>query len=353
MTVNGRAVVDLVGGFADGRRTRPWRPDTLVNVFSTSKGLTALCAHQLVDRGLLDLDAPVARYWPEFAQAGKEAVPVRWLLDHSAGLPAVGPVLDPKALYQWDTMTTALAAQEPWWTPGTKHGYHPVTFGWLVGEVIRRVSGQTPGQYLRDHLAGPLGADVHLGTGPEHDARIADLLPAPPPKPGEQNLMTEVFKNLSSVTARAFTNPLILPQMVGSLEWRRAEIPAANVHATAAGLARIYGAAACETLDGVAVLSEAGQRRAAALQREGPDAVLMGMPTRYGSGFMLGTADEPLGRPPGRTRAFGHSGAGGSLAFADPDARLGFAYCMNQMQMGMYLIGPRANALVKAVYECV
>ena len=176
VVLDGKSVVDIWGGHADKAATRPWTRDTLVNVYSTTKGVTAICAHRLVDKGLLDIDAPVAKYWPEFAQAGKDKLPVRFLLSHRAGLPAVRKILDGDALFNWTTMTTALAEQEPWWEPGTAHGYHAVTFGWLVGEVIRRITGKTPGVYLRDEIAGPLGLDFHIGLDAKHDARVAGMI---------------------------------------------------------------------------------------------------------------------------------------------------------------------------------
>src|SRR6204780_3835630 len=160
--VDGKTAFDLWGGYADKAKTRPWTRDTLVNVWSTTKGITSVCAHRLVDEGKLDLDAPVAKYWPEFAQAGKDQLPVRYLLSHRAGLPAVRKTLPPEALYDWNTMTSALAAQEPWWVPGTKHGYHAITYGWLVGEVVRRASGKTLGTYFRDEIVSPLGLDAHI-----------------------------------------------------------------------------------------------------------------------------------------------------------------------------------------------
>jgi CubicO group peptidase (beta-lactamase class C family) len=243
-------------------------------------------------------------------------------------------------------MTTALAEQAPWWTPGTQHGYHALTFGWLAGEIVRRVSGKSPRAFLRDELAGPLGADVQIGLDPADDARAAELVPAPLPQPGEPNMMAEALKDPGGVAARAFLNPLLHPNAVHSEAWRRAEIPAANGFASARGLAQLYGAAA----GGAPALSAEGQARAGGERRAGPDRVLMGLHTRYGLGFMLGTEGEPLGPHPG---AFGHSGAGGSLGFADPVARIGFGYVMNQMQSGVYLIGPRANALVAAVYACL
>jgi CubicO group peptidase (beta-lactamase class C family) len=175
----GERVVDLWAGHADAARTRPWQRDTLVNVFSTTKGMTALCAHRLVDQGKLDLDAPVARYWPEFAAAGKQDIRVRSLLSHQAGLPAIRETLSSEALFDWDRMAAALAAETPWWEPDTRHGYHAVTFGWLVGEVIRRTSGRSVGRYFQDEIAGPLGADFYIGCGPELDSRIADLIQGP------------------------------------------------------------------------------------------------------------------------------------------------------------------------------
>jgi CubicO group peptidase (beta-lactamase class C family) len=347
---DGRSVVDLWGGWADAARTRPWERDTVATVFSSTKGLLALCAHRLADEGLLDFDAPVARYWPEFAQGGKAALPVGQLFDHSAGLAAVSKPLPSDALYDWDAMTAALAEQTPWWTPGTRHGYHALTFGWLVGELVRRVSGQTPRVYLRETLAGPLGADVQIGLAASDAPRAAEIVPAPLPQPGEPNMMAEMLKNPTGVAARAFLNPLMSPNAVNEEPWRRAEIPAANGFASARGLACIYGAAACGSQDGVRVLSPEGQRRAGAERRAGPDLVLMEMFSRYGLGFMLGTEAEPLGPNP---LPFGHSGAGGSLGFADPAARLGFGYVMNKMQSGAYLIGPRASALVAAAYACL
>jgi CubicO group peptidase (beta-lactamase class C family) len=179
VTIESKPVVDLWAGHADATRTRRWARDTIVNVASATKGPTAICAHRLADRGLLDLDAPVAAYWPEFAQAGKAALPVHLLLSHRAGLPAIDKPLSTAALYDWDTMVGALAAQAPWWEPGTRHGYHTFTFGWLVGEVVRRITGKSLGGYWREEVAGPLGIDCHIGLDARHDARVAEFLPIP------------------------------------------------------------------------------------------------------------------------------------------------------------------------------
>jgi len=347
--LDGYLVVDLWAGHANAARSRPWERDTLVNVFSTTKGMTALCAHRLADRGQLDLDAPAARFWPEFAQGGKGSLAVRHLLNHSAGLAAIRRPLPPGALFEWEKATDALAEQEPWWEPGTRHGYHALTFGWLVGELVRRASGKSIGRFFQEEIAGPLAADVHIGTGARLDARVAEMIPAALPKPGETNPLLEILKNPGSVAARAFTNPLLLPDVVNTKQWRRAEIPAANAHASARGLAQVYGAIASPQDAATRILEPEGIKRAGVEEKCGPDLILLDQFVRYGPGFMLGTPDEPLGPNAG---VFGHSGAGGSLAFADPTARLGFAYVMNQMQTGRYLIGPRANALVAATYAC-
>ncbi len=348
IVVDGKPVVDLWAGYADKAKTRPWTRDTLVNVYSTTKGLTAICAHRLVDQGKLDIDAPVSTYWPEFAAAGKEKLPVRYLLSHQAGLPAVRKPLPPEALFDWDAMCEALAQQEPWWEPGRKHGYHALTFGWLVGEVIRRITGKTPGTYFRDELARPLGLDAHIGTGPEHDERIASMIASPPPPPGQPNIFLEVINNPESVTAKAFANPPLMskPGLVNTREWRAAELPAANGHATARSLARLYGALARGgEVDGYRVLSPESIARCHQEQAMGPDEVLF-ISTRFGLGFMMSQPGASLGPGP---RSFGHPGAGGSLGYADPDAKVGFGYVMNKMQSSI-LIDPRVTNLIDAMY---
>ena len=346
----GELQLDLWAGHRDARRTLPWGRDTIANVYSTTKGMTALVVHRLVEQGRLDLDAPVARHWPEFAAAGKERLPVRFLLSHQAGLPAVERPLPDAALYDPDTMASALAEQKPWWEPGARHGYHALTFGWLLGELVRRATGETLGRVFRREIAGPLGADFWIGLGPEHDARSAELIPAPLPKPGEANLVSDLLASPDSMAAKAFFNPNALLASPNTRRWRAAEIPAANGHGNARALARIYGALAQGgEIDGVRVLAPAGVERALAEQASGPDAVLP-LPTRMALGFMLGTELEPLGPNP---RAFGHGGAGGSLGVADPDAGFGFGYVMNQMKMGLWLVDPRPRALLREVYTAL
>jgi len=333
VTLDGQLVVDLWGGYADAARTRPWERDTIVNVYSTTKGMTAICANRLIEAGRLDLDAPVATYWPEFARAGKKTLPVRYLLTHQAGLAAISTPVPSHKRYDWDFMTSALAAQRPWWEPGTQHGYHALTFGYLVGEVVRRIDGRTLGTYFREEIATPLGVDFHIGLDARDDARCADMIPAPPPPPGAPNLFAAITQQPDSMIAKVFGNPRLDTAEVNTRAWRGSEIPAANGHGGARGLARVYGALACGgDLDGVHVLSPQTIERANTEYAFGPDAVLAPLQTRFGLGFFLTQPMIPFGPNP---RAFGHPGAGGSLAFADPDARLGFAYVMNQMQMGL------------------
>jgi CubicO group peptidase (beta-lactamase class C family) len=356
--LDGEPVVDLWGGWLDKEHTRPWEPDTLVNVYSTTKGMTAICAHQLIERGELDLDAPVARYWPEFANNGKEEIPVRWLLSHRAGLSGLHRPISASDLYAWTPMIDALAAETPWWEPGTKHGYHALTFGHLVGELIRRVSRKSVGAFFRENVADPLEADFHIGLEPEHDARTAHLfgtvLGPAPGGTGEKNKVPDAlaemmasFRDPTTVSGAAFA---LAGMDANSREWRAAEIPAANGHGTARAIARIYGALARGgEVDGVRILQSASIERATEEQAFGPDAVLGGMPMRFGLGFMLRHDFMPLSPS---NRAFGHPGAGGSIGMADPDAGVGFGFTLNKMQMGM--VGAAgAFAMLEAFYDAL
>ena len=325
----GKLVVDLWGGYADAARSRPWERDTIVNVYSTTKGMTAICAHRLADQGKLDFDAPVAKYWPEFAQAAKGDIPVRYLLSHRAGLPAVSTPLPSEAMFDWARMTTELAAQEPWWEPGTRHGYHAITYGWLVGEVVKRITSKSLGTYFREEVAGPLGLDFHIGLDAKHDARTADYIAPLPLPPGESDPRQEVIvSDPQGAAAMATTNPgFTFGVTDNSREWRAAEIPAANGHGNGRSIARAYAALSLGgELDGARVLSSDAVDRAIVEQSNGQDAVL-GVQTRFGLGFMLGCEIFRTGTA---ARAFGHSGAGGSVGIADPDAGIGFGYAMNQ-----------------------
>ena len=345
----GKLVVDLWGGYADAARSRPWERDTIVNVYSTTKGMTAICANRLADQGKLDIDAPVAKYWPEFAQAGKGDIPVRYLLNHRAGLPAVSAPLPPEAMFDWDRMTTELAAQEPWWEPGTKHGYHVLTYGWLVGEVVKRITGKSLGTYFREEIAGPLGLDFHIGLDAKHDGRTADYIAPLPPPPGEPDPIQEaISSDPEGVAAKAMTNPgFTFGVTENSREWRAAEIPAANGHGNGRSVARAYAALSLGgELDGTRIMSSEAIDRAIVEESNGQDAVL-GTQTRIGLGFMLSGETFQLGTA---TRSFGHPGAGGSVGIADPEAGIGFGYTMNQYK---WEAGDEARyfKLLNAVYE--
>ena len=349
--LDGVRVVDCWGGHADAARTRAWTADTIVSVASTTKGMVALCAHMLAERGKLDLDAPVARYWPEFAQADKEEIRVRWLLSHRAGLPAIRPTLPAEALFDWSAMTGALAESRPWWTPGSQHGYHAITYGHLVGEVIRRVDGRTVGAFLRDEVTGPLRADFFIGVPEEIDARAAVVLPPPPP--AEPTIWDTILADPDSVSGRTFLNPPRTADLVNTRAWRAAEIPAANGHTSARGVARVYAALARGgELDTVRLLAPATIDRAIVVQSSGRDAVLT-LPTRFATGFMLAHPGGLFECGPGR-RTFGHPGRGGSIGFADPEARLGFGYVTNQYVTGTARHPDRRVAsLVAATYAAL
>jgi CubicO group peptidase (beta-lactamase class C family) len=328
-TIDGELVIDLWAGHADAARTRPWERDTIVNVFSTTKAMTALCAHMLVDRGLLDLDAPVARYWPEFAQSGKQSLPVRYLLCHQAGLAAIRRPLGKGAFYDWSAMIESLAGESPWWEPGTASGYHAMTYGYLVGEVVRRVSGKTLGNFFREEVAGPLQADFHIGLPTTEDHRVAEMVP--PSADEAVAAAADGEPDPESLLGKVMMNPPLAPETANEPAWRRAEIPAANGHGNARSVARVMAALACGgTLGKVRLLGERTLARAIEEQWFGKDLVLP-LQMRWGLGFMLSSPVLPLGPNP---RTFGHGGWGGSLGIADLDARVSWAYIMNKMSPG-------------------
>ena len=335
----GEVVVDLWGGHLDAERTRPWAEDTIVNVYSTTKTMTALTALVLADRGELDLHAPVATYWPEFAQAGKERITTAQLLAHSAGLSGLAELVEPEALYDWDRVAALLAAQAPWWEPGAASGYHAVTQGNLVGEVVRRISGRSLGTFFREEIAEPLGADFHIGFGPELDDRVGLLIP-PPAGPLVQ-------APPESVAARTFRSPPLRAEQSHTRAWRAAEIPAAGGHGNARSVARIQGVLANGgEAFGVRLLSEAGARRVLEKQVEGTDLVL-GLPIAFGLGYGLPSALLPVS-PSAHACFWG--GWGGSTIVVDFDRRLAFSYVMNRMEAGA-LGDPRGASLGQAVYE--
>jgi CubicO group peptidase (beta-lactamase class C family) len=345
LSVRGTTVADLWGGVAG---SGPWQRDTLVNVFSVGKGLIAACAAQLIGRRRLDPDAPVARYWPEFGAAGKGAITLRQLLSHQAGLPALRAPLPRGSVLDWRLMVTELAAEQPWWPPGSGHGYHVNTFGFLAGEVIRRVTGTTVGAMLRDEIAGPLGADVHIGLPAAEHSRVADFdWPDPeaviPPQAAALPPDLLMIRN-------AYANPADLSGMgvVNTPAWRCAEVPSANAHASAAGIARVYAAlAAGGAVDGVRVIDPGALADAVTQQVNGEDLVLR-RPSRFGLGFQLTQPERPLG--PGLA-GFGHFGAGGSVGFCDPDTGVAFGYVTSQM--GPRWQNPRNRALINAIFTCL
>jgi CubicO group peptidase (beta-lactamase class C family) len=343
--VDGRPVVDLWGGVADLATGRPWEEDTIALVFSTTKGATATCALLLVERGELDLDAPVADYWPEFAAAGKERIPVRWLLTHQAGLPLVDGDFTLEDVVAWKPIVDALAAQRPEWTPGTVHGYHMRTFGWLVGEVVRRVTRRTIGTFFAEEVAAPLGLDFWIGLPEEQESRCAAVV-APRGRHGEALELMGALPG-DHLLARVAPGPSRLfayDERWNRRELHAAEMPSSNGIGDARSLARLYAALVGE-VDGVRLLGAETIAAAATPQASGPDRVLM-RDMSFGVGFMV----PPILSPVAGRGAFGHAGAGGSLAFADPEAGFGFAFVMNDLRFEL-TEDRRSRTLVEAVYD--
>jgi len=344
LTINGKFVIDIWAGYSDEAQTKPWEEDTIVNVYSTTKVMTALCVLMLVDRGLLDLDAPVAQYWPEFAQAGKEELPVRYLLSHTAGLPGFDQPIQAETLYDWDTIVNILAVQKSWWKPGTKSGYHSITFGYLLGELVRRITGKTLGIFFKEEVAEPLKADFHIGLSAEHDFRVGELIP---PLPADPQNVGDVDPN--SIPFRVFSNPVLTARETLTREWRAAEIPASNGHGNARSVALVGAALACGgKIDGVRLLSLKTIEKAIEEQSYGTDLALA-VPIRFGLGFGLVSKDMPISPNP---RAFYWGGWGGSHITMDLDAKLSWAYVMNKMVMS--LTGdPRTISIREAIYKAL
>ncbi|WP_373008155.1 serine hydrolase domain-containing protein [Hyphomonas sp.] len=321
VTKDGEAVVDLWGGYADVAGTRPWEKDTIVNVYSTTKTMTALTALLLADRGELDFDAPVAKYWPEFAASGKADVKVSHLMSHSAGLSGWREPFTTEDLYDWEKATSLLAAQAPFWEPGKQAGYHAITQGYLVGEVVRRIAGKSLGTVFREEIAEPMAADFHIGLPAAEDNRVAELKPPPDGNISADPTMTETKK-------LTLTNPVINVGATRTRDWRGAEIPAAGGTGNARSVAMVHtilanGGAA----GGKQFLSEAGCRKALEPQIEGTDLIL-GIPVRYGLGFGL---SGPMS-PALNEHSMFWGGYGGSIALIDMQAHTTMSYAMNLMQ---------------------
>ena len=335
LNIDGEMVVDLWGGWVDKARTTPWTEHTITNVFSTTKTMTALAALVLVDRGELDLDASVAKYWPEFAARGKSGVMVRHLLSHMSGVSGWEQPITLDDVYDWEKSTTLLAMQAPWWEPGTASGYHMLNYGHLIGEVIRRITGQRLGEFFAAHVAVPLGADFHIGLQPAEFHRIANVVPPPSAVQAE---IPQLDPN--SVAFKTWTNPSAPPESSWTEGWRCADLGAGNGHGNARSVARLQSAVACGgQVDGVRLLSPQTIDRIFETQSDGID-IVIGTPLKFGVGYSL--------LPGGRVCAWG--GAGGSTVIIDADRRITFAYVMNKMASGG---GTIAAALAQRVSDIV
>ncbi|MFI6884235.1 serine hydrolase domain-containing protein [Streptosporangium canum] len=353
--LHGRKVVDLWGGIAAPKTGRRWERDTLQVVFSTTKGVTAACAHLLSQRGELDLDAPVAEYWPEFAAHGKDRVPVRWLLTHQAGLPAIDHPITPAEAIAWHPMVTALAAQRPFWEPGTEHGYHAHTYGWLVGEVVRRVTGRSLGTFLAEEIAAPLGLDLWIGLPETERRRVSRIVAAPLDLDALARIDLDALPEPAREVMGAYADPTSLTRRSMAVvtpplnhddpDEQAAEMPSTNGICTARALARFYAALIGE-VDGHRILASDTLAAATAEQVSGTDRVLR-VPVRIGTGFGLPTPDAFWYSP----TAFGFPGYGGSLGFADPANGLAFGYVMNHIQEGVP--DRRAATLLDAVHSAI
>ena len=343
-TVDGETVVDLWGGLADEAKTRPWEKDTIANVFSTTKTMTALTALLLADRGELDFDAPVARYWPEFAANGKAAIRVSHLMSHSSGLSGWKAPLATDDLYDWEKATSLLAAQAPLWEPGTASGYHVTTFGFLLGEVVRRITGKSLGTVFREEIAAPLGADFHIGLPASEDHRVAEIIPW-------AGTPSTVKPTLSEIQTITFLNaPFDAKTTTRTRAWRAAEIPAVNGHGNARSIAEIHCILANGGVaKGKRFMSEAGCRKALEQQIEGPDLIMSHLPpARFGLGFALPGPLLDLELPNPNTIHWG--GGGCSWIFIDMDARTTFAYAANKMDR-LPLGDPRPFRTMQAMWQ--
>jgi CubicO group peptidase (beta-lactamase class C family) len=344
---DGEVIVDLWGGCTDIARESPWQADTLINVYSTTKGVAALAFALLVDDGMVDYDQPVAEIWPEL-RAGETGLTVGDLLAHRGGLCGISQKLEVADLYDWDRMCRLLERQEPLWEPGTAAGYHAVTWGYLPGELVRRLTGRSLGELIAERVSGLLDADFYLGLPETEDARVAALIGANRAvvRARDDSPEIEATPPVMPLYPIALENPIIRPyQDAFSLQWRRAEIAASNGHASARAIARIYGAAVTRGQD--ALLSTQTLQRLLQPRVEETRDLVLGQRIRRSAGMIL-NHDDNYGPEP---RAFGHAGAGGSVGFADPVRRFGFGFVMNQMLSGGFS-RQRIQRLLTALYDC-
>lgn len=341
--LDGVPVVDLWGGHRDLARTRPWQRDTLANVWSCSKGVAATAVAMLVERGKLAYDAPVARYWPEFAANGKAVITLDQLLSHQAGLDGVQVDITLEDLYAGTPFTDALAAMAPLWEPGSRCVYHPVTFGHMLGEVVRRVDGRSLGRFIAEEIAAPLDLSFFVGLPQQHDHRAAEMS-------GDEAIYASHAEGRKSPYPYSFRNPELFAETPNARAWRAAEIPAANGHAEARSLARMYGALARGgEIDGVRLISAAGISRAARERYRGVDACSLGA-TVFAAGYRVDSTG--FGPSVGKGN-FGHTGWGGSVAFADPTHRLGLAFVTSRLLAFPDGVDPRRQRLLQAVYAAL
>ena len=344
-TVEGEFVVDLWAGHADLARTRPWEEDTIVNVYSTTKTMSFLCGLLLADRGRLDFHAKVTDYWPEYGQNGKEQTEVRHFFSHSAGLPGFDPYLtSAEELYDWQGCIDNLVAQAPWWEPGSQSGYHAITQGFLIGELVRRIDGRTLGAFFREEIAEPLGADFHIGMPASEFARVAEMIMDTSP-------VDPAFGEPApdSITGRVFASATADTDAVNTPGWRQAELPAAGGHGNARAVVRAQTPVANGgSAFGVDLLSPEGCRVIQEEQTNGADAVLM-LPVRFGMGYAFPNEMMPMSP---NERAMFWGGAGGSTIVVDQDARVCLSYVMNQMRNAL-LGDQRGGSLGRAFYEAL
>lgn len=343
---HGEMIADLWGGYADADRTKPWSADTIVNMWSSTKTVTALAALILVDRGELDVFEPVATYWPEFAANGKEAVEVRHIMSHTSGVSGWDTPFSIEDMYDWDKSTSQLAAQAPWWEPGTASGYQSSNMGHLVGEVVRRVSGKTLKEFVRTEIAEPLGADFQIGALPQDDHRVAEIIP----------FKTRAFDltqiEPGSVLWKTLYGPMGDPNSANTLAWRRADMGAVNGHGNARSMARILSAISLGgTVDGVRLLGPDTIDLIFQEQANGVDLVL-GVPLRWGIGYGLPQPETVPSIPADERIAF-WGGWGGSMIIAHPDRGLTISYMMNKMSDGVIIGSDVANSYVTAIYEAL
>ncbi len=344
LDLDGDILVDIWGGFRDQDRAVPWTQDTITNVWSTTKTITSLAALMLVDRGELDVDAPVARYWPEFAANGKQDVLVRHVMSYASGVSGLDQPAVVEDLFDWEGSTSRFAAQAPWWEPGTASGYHALNYGHLVGEIVRRVSGKTLKQFVAEEIAGPLGADFQIGAAESDWGRIADVVP-PPPLPFDVEALGP-----DSITVKTLTGPLVMAETANTPAWRHADIGAANGHGNARSVARVMSVVARGgEVDGVRLLGQDTIDLIFREQQNGVDLVL-GVPLRLGIGYGLPQRELLPEIPDGKICFWG--GWGGSMIVMDVGRRMTFSYMMNRMGAGLVGSG-RSAEYGRALYDAI